>query len=276
MKKERSKTKMKKEMSKIKMKKKGVKTKVKKKLLLIIGVLTLILSFLLVVPKPKAAGDIDYSANHIGYIDSFGINSDGDIVGAYVYITDSSQSDIMYDVGYYFSIQYFQPDITVYGYDLIGKPLIWNRLDDRGAYQKGAWWLLVDYQQMLQDILDAYNEGYNDGTIDAFDSGYTLGYDNGLADGYSEGWEDGWEDGWEVGLEDGYNEGFEDAYSEIITNDEYTLGYNNGFKDGEKSKIVKNNEAFYGGIEKWLVPAIIVVIVLGGIMSISALKRREQ
>ena len=248
----------------------------KKKLLLIIGVLTLALGFLLVVPRTKAAGDFDYTASHIGYIESLQTNSTGDIVGAYVGIVDSSQSDIMYDVGYYFNLQYFQPAITIYGYDIIGKPLIWNSLDDRGALYKGAWWLLVDYQQMLQDIIDAYNNGYNDGSTDAFDSGYSLGYDNGLADGYDEGWEVGWEDGWEDGWEGGYDEGFEDAYSEIITNDEYTLGYNNGFKDGEKSKIVKNNEAFYGGIEKWLVPAIIVVLVVGGIMSISALKRREQ
>ncbi len=258
------------------MKKKGVKTKMKKKLLLIIGVLTLTLSFSLAVPKPKAAGDIDYSASHIGYIDSFGINSTGDIVGAYVYITDSSQSDIMFDLGYYFSIQYFQPDLTLYGYDLIGKPLIWNSFDDRGALQKGAWWLLVDYQQMLQDILDAYNEGYYDGSTDAFDDGYSLGYDNGLADGFDDGFENGYSDGYNDGLVDGYNEGFDDAYNEVISSDEYTLGYNDGFEAGEKSKLAQNNQSFYSGIEKWLVPAIIVVLVVGGIMSISALKRREQ
>ena len=258
------------------MKKKGVKTKMKKKLLLIIGVLTLTLSFSLAVPKPKAAGDIDYSASHIGYIDSFGINSTGDIVGAYVYITDSSQSDIMFDLGYYFSIQYFQPDLTLYGYDLIGKPLIWNSFDDRGALQKGAWWLLVDYQQMLQDILDAYNEGYYDGSTDAFDNGYSLGYDDGLADGFDDGFENGYSDGYNDGLVDGYNEGFDDAYNEVISSDEYTLGYNDGFEAGEKSKLAQNNQSFYSGIEKWLVPAIIVVLVVGGIMSISALKRREQ
>lgn len=248
----------------------------KKKFLLIIGVLTLTLSVLLAVPKTKAAGNIDFSASHIGFIDSFGIDSNGDIVGAYVYITDSSQSDIMFDVGYYFSIQYFQPDLTLYGYDLIGKPLIWNSFDDRGALQKGAWWLLVDYQQMLQDILDAYNEGYHDGSTDAFDSGYSSGYDNGLADGFNDGFENGYSDGYNDGLVDGYNEGFDEAYSEIISDDEYTLGYNNGFKDGEKSRIAQNNQSFYSGIEKWLVPAIIVVLVVGGIMSISALKRREQ
>ena len=258
------------------MKRKGVKTKMKKKLLLFIGVLTLTLSVLLAVPRAKAAGDIDFSASHIGYIDSFGINSSGDIVGAYVYITESSQSDIMFDVGYYFSIQYFQPDLTLYGYDLIGKPLIWNSFDDRGALQKGAWWLLVDYQQMLQDILDAYNEGYHDGSTDAFDSGYSLGYDNGLTDGFNDGFENGYSDGYNDGLVDGYNEGFDDAYNEIISSDEYTLGYNDGFKAGEKSKLAQNNQSFYSSIQKWLVPAIIVVIVVGGIMSISALKRRGQ
>ena len=257
------------------MKKERSKTKMKKKLLLIIGVLTLTLSFFLVMPKAKAAGDIDYSASHIGFIDSFGINSDGDIVGAYVYITESSQLDIMYNVGYYFSFHYFQPDITVYGYDLIGKPLIWNPFDDSGASQDRAWWLLVDYQQMLEDLLDAYDEGYYDGSTDAFDSGYSLGYDNGLADGYDDGFENGYSDGYNDGLVDGYNEGFDDAYDEIISSDEYTLGFDNGFKAGEKSKIVQNNQSFYSGIEKWLVPAIIVVIVLGGIFSIASFKRRE-
>ena len=258
------------------MKKERSKIKMKKKLLVFIGLLTFALSFMLAVPKTKAAGGFDVSASHIGYIDSFGINSTGDIVGAYIYITDSSQSDIMFDVGYYFNIQYFQPDLMLYGYDLIGKPLIWNSFDDRGALQKGAWWLLVDYQQMLQDIADGYNQGLQEGNDLGFNAGFEVGYQDGYEEGELQGWEDGYEVGYTDGHNDGYNEGFEDAYSGITTSDEYTLGYNNGFKDGEKSKIVKNNEAFYSGIQKWLVPAIIVVLVVGGIMSISALKRRGQ
>ena len=113
----------------------------------------------------------------------------------------------------------------------------------------------------------AYQDGYEAGIKTAeglLESEYQRGLQNGFADGY------------DVGLNKGYQNGFDDAYNEIISDDEYTLGYNNGFKDGEKSKIAKNNEAFYGSIQKWLVPAIIVVIVLGGIMSISALKSREQ
>ena len=132
-----------------------------------------------------------------------------------------------------------------------------------------------DYYKGFQDgralegeqSYNAYRQGYEDGMRLAeglLESEYQRGLQNGFADGY------------DVGLDKGYQKGFDDAYNEIISDDEYTLGYNNGFKDGEKSKIVKNNEAFYGGIEKWLVPAIIVVLVVGGIMSISALKRREQ
>lgn len=114
---------------------------------------------------------------------------------------------------------------------------------------------------------ESYRQGYEDGMRLAeglLESEYQRGFQNGSASGFQDG------------LNKGYQNGFDDAYNEIISSDEYTLGYNNGYKDGEKSKIVKNNEAFYSGIQKWLVPAIIVVIVLGGIMSISALKRREQ
>ena len=114
---------------------------------------------------------------------------------------------------------------------------------------------------------EAYRRGYEDGMRLAeglLESEYQRGFRNGMETGYTNG------------KDEGYQKGFDDAYKEIITSDEYTLGYNNGFKEGEKSKIVKNNEAFYSGIEKWLVPAIIVVLVVGGIMSISALKRREQ
>ena len=113
----------------------------------------------------------------------------------------------------------------------------------------------------------AYQDGYEAGIRTAeglLESEYQRGLQNGFADGY------------DVGLNKGYQNGFDDAYNEIISSDEYTLGYDNGFKDGEKSRIVQNNQSFYSGIEKWLVPAIIVVLVVGGIMSISALKRREQ
>jgi len=52
--------------------------------------------------------------------------------------------------------------------------------------------------------------------------------------------------------------------------------YNRGFEAGKASIIEKNNEAFYQGLEKWLVPAIITVIALGGFLTIAARKRREE
>lgn len=131
-----------------------------------------------------------------------------------------------------------------------------------------------------------YSIGYQRGreigdqTADrAFSEGYEAGikYAEGLLESeYQRGFSDGTDEGFTDGFNQGFLEGFNEAYSEIVESTEYELGYNNGFKDGEKSKLVKNNEAFYTGIEKWLVPAIITVIVLGGIMSVAAFKRREQ
>ena len=130
-----------------------------------------------------------------------------------------------------------------------------------------------------------YAKGFQDGqalsgeqSYNAYRNGYEAG--SKLAEGlleseYQRGVQNGYASGYDGGYNQGYQNGFDDAYDEIITSDEYTLGYNNGFIDGEKSRIAQNNQSFYSGIEKWLVPAIIVVIVLGGIMSISALKRRE-
>lgn len=112
-----------------------------------------------------------------------------------------------------------------------------------------------------------YEEGYNEG--------YNDGYLNGIEAGYRDGEEGGYNIGFDEGYNQGYTDGYDKAYEEIITNDDYTLGYNDGFKAGEKSKIAQNNEAFYKSIEKWLVPAIITVIIVGGIVSIIAIKRRE-
>ena len=127
-----------------------------------------------------------------------------------------------------------------------------------------------------------YNLGQAEGSYDA-SKAYQDGYEAGsiLAEGlleseYLRGEQNGYNIGYNYGYNQGYNNGFDNAYNEIITSDEYTLGYENGFKAGEKSKLAQNNESFYNGIEKWLVPAIITVIIVGGIVSIIAIKRREQ
>lgn len=124
---------------------------------------------------------------------------------------------------------------------------------------------IIRFQYYIPDysLDDAYNRGYFDGYIDGKAVADEKAYEQGFIEGCNEG------------FEEGYDRGYNSAYEEIITNDYYTQGYNDGFKAGEKSKIAQNNETFYKSIEKWLVPAIITVIILGGFVSIIAIKRRE-
>ena len=68
-------------------------------------------------------------------------------------------------------------------------------------------------------------------------------------------------------LSDGYDEGLMAGEPEA---------YERGFKNGQESRLAENNAAFYQGIEKWLVPAIITVIALGGFVTIAARKRRDE
>jgi len=125
---------------------------------------------------------------------------------------------------------------------------------------------IIRFQYYIPDysLDDAYNRGYTDGYIDGKAVADERAYEQGYIEGFNEG------------FEEGYDRGYNKAYEEINTNDEYMLGYRDGFKAGEKSKIAQNNETFYKSIEKWLVPAIMTVIIVGGIVSIIAIKRREQ
>jgi len=110
---------------------------------------------------------------------------------------------------------------------------------------------------MLEQYLSVYDElGY--------DRVYDWGYEVGYAIGYNSGYSYGYFEGYDVGFDEGVSVG------------DYSEAYNEGFRAGQESKLAENNEKFYNGIEKWLVPAVIAVIVLGGIVSVTAIKRREQ
>ena len=125
-----------------------------------------------------------------------------------------------------------------------------------------------DIFNYIDDIIELTEEEL----LAEYNRGYQVGYNK----GHLNGWGDGWLTGYVDGRTEGYLEGYEDGYDEgIKLKDDYMKGYNDGFKDGEKSKIAQNNETFYKSIEKWLVPAIITVIILGGIVSIIAIKRKQ-
>ncbi len=110
---------------------------------------------------------------------------------------------------------------------------------------------------LLEQYLRLYDEpGYDR----VYDWGYEVGYARGYNYGYFEG----------------YDEGYDFGFNEGVSGGDFSEAYEEGFKAGQKSKLAENNEVFYNGIEKWLVPAVIAVIVLGGIVSVTAIKRREQ
>ena len=324
----------------------------KKKLLLIIGVLTLALGFMLVVPSTKAqsntrlvvqsynvdAGTItfyDYDTQEL--FGTFNFNNVYNKQNTLPYISNKINIPYVFRIGDVYElidqpasdliiVDFVKPADRQISYsllDMVGGQVYEYKgiVDNMYVFQQGFNFYqipmegvdfknFIDGEYSFTTILKPgnkytyvtdfgytefyfhgsadfdYYKGFHDGRAlesDQIYNSYRQGYEDGmrLAEGlleseYQRGFQNGSASGFQDGLNKGYQKGFDDAYNEIISDDEYTLGYNNGFKDGEKSKIAKNNEAFYGSIQKWLVPAIIVVIVLGGIMSISALKRREQ
>ena len=116
-----------------------------------------------------------------------------------------------------------------------------------------------DYNMHINFYQDLYYKGYTDGHDSGYTSGYTVGYNKGLSAGEN------------VGYTNGYNAGYTDGVMAAESE-----AYEQGFIDGQKSKLAENNEKFYSGIEKWLVPAIITVILLGGFVTIAVRKRREE
>ena len=92
------------------------------------------------------------------------------------------------------------------------------------------------------------------------------------------GYDEGFTNGYIVGELDGYAEGLSDG---ILTGD--SVLYDNGYQDGlldnsaayEAGYTAGANDSFLGNFDTWIVPAIIVVLLGGGILSIMAIKKRE-
>src|SRR5690554_1340280 len=333
------------------MKKERSKTNMKKKLLVFIGIITLTLSFCLVVPKTKAqtntrlvvqsynvnAGTItfyDYDTQEFfGTFDFILVidNMDDPFISnkeniPYIFRLGDVYELIDHILTDLIKVEFVRPadrqifftlsdmvDLQVYEYKGI--------VDNMYVFQQGlnfyqvpmtgiSFKNFIDAEYSFETILKPgnkyryitvfgdtrfefstspdyeYAKGYQDAQAFIDEQSYNSyrnGYEAGMrvAEGlleseYQRGLQNGTETGLQDGYNQGYNEGFDNAYNEIISSDEYTLGYNDGFKDGEKSQLVQNNQSFYSGIEKWLVPAIILIIVLGGMVSIAAIKRREQ
>lgn len=127
--------------------------------------------------------------------------------------------------------------------------------------------LVEDEMDISEMIQQAYNRGYSDGLTIGYEDAFNAGYDEGKRIGdilqYQYGYDAGYEDGLVTGNEDVYNSGYDAGFTVGAQESE---AYNVGYADGA-------NESFFGSMDKWLVPSIIIVMLLGGFFAIARKKR---
>lgn len=188
------------------------------------------------------------------------------------YFTDG---DIETGVGYAFGRDFFSADLL---YDYLSPALqYWDSGETIPEFDRIYVYFDVFTQKFWFEFRGSATSYEN--YFDGYETGFDFGYEEGLFDGYESGYNQGHDDGYGLGHGEGYDQGFGEGYyvgyyEGIMVGD--SEAYEEGFKAGQKSQLVENNKAFYNGIEKWLVPAIITVIALGGFVTIAARKRREQ
>lgn len=98
-----------------------------------------------------------------------------------------------------------------------------------------------------------YNIGYNKG----YDTGYNKGFSNALIIGSESSYNRGYNEGKLKGHSEGYQEGLV-----ADNNTKYQEGYNAG-----------SSESFLANFDKWIVPAIIITMFVGGFFAITRHKR---
>lgn len=113
-------------------------------------------------------------------------------------------------------------------------------------------------------------------TTSDYQIGYDTGYQHGYSSGYDNGYDNGYDKGWEAKeaeinallpgmLKSEYDRGHDDGYEEglqVSQGEAYDQGYLKGAK-----------ESFMATMDKWLVPAIIIVMLVGGFFAIARKKR---
>lgn len=104
-----------------------------------------------------------------------------------------------------------------------------------------------DIRQFFENDSTMYVKYY----IEPINPDYELGFRDGYNRGYSDGYYTGEQEGYNSGYNTGYNKGYSDG-SRASQQEAYQRGYNDGARDSFISKI-----------DKWLVPAIIIVVIAG-------------
>lgn len=185
------------------------------------------------------------------------------------------------------------PDLTISNMDEMDLK-IYQTAYGRG-YNNG---FSEGYAEGLVTGSDEYINGFHEGLNYSFNNGYNSFIDqygipfiNSQSYTYQLGYESGLDSMRDFGdqkYQEGYNDGVGQAYENgfggmtwdgnpIDDKNSYSYGlginssqqdaYNKGYLDGGKN-------SFMGSFDKWIVPAIIIVIVVGGAFSIMAMKRR--
>ena len=116
---------------------------------------------------------------------------------------------------------------------------------------------------LIRPDLPEFDLGYNSGKSIGFREGYQEGFDKAFDDGFGEGYDEGVRD-LNTAIADAYARGKRDGLAS--SNEEiFNEGYNKGSQD-----------SFIAGIEKWIVPAIITVILGGGVISFIMIRGRRE
>lgn len=134
------------------------------------------------------------------------------------------------------------------------------------AYQLGYYDAYTNYDSELQE---AYQRGYDNALLYledfrelAVQEGYSQAYNEYFPQIQTQYW-----NGYTVGRSQGYDDGYNTAIDSFDEEGIYQTAFDDGYLEGVKDKQEENTQSFYDGLQKWLVPAIITVIVLGGIFA---------
>lgn len=127
--------------------------------------------------------------------------------------------------------------------------------------------LIYDYEFFNLAYNQAYNDAYENAYTNLQEEFYPIWYEDGRVFGYSQA-------RLEFGHYNTTTSTFETAT--VYGNKEYLRGLSSSNTESyEQGKIDGQNEVFYADFDKWIVPAIIVTLVLGGFIFIKN-KRNEM
>lgn len=116
-----------------------------------------------------------------------------------------------------------------------------------------------------------YQAGYSEGFQNGETSGYDNGFEAGLQESTTEAYNEGLEDGILQGRTEIVNNGSE-VYNYDVTN---SYDFNAGLREGRNQNVNAGMTNFMTDFDKWIVPAILIIILLGGFTTIVIRKRSE-